>query len=406
MTSAEIQRNEWKKMAGEAAADLVEDGMCLGIGSGSTAEAFIRALGRRVQAGLRLKGAVATSLASRDLAAGFGISCADLECCPDLDLYIDGADEIDSHLQLIKGAGGALLHEKIVATAARRFVVIGDVTKQVAQLGHHAALPVETIPFALTPVRRQLEALGAVVQLRQRDGNPFLTENQNVILDCTFPAGISDAPRLDAQIHAIVGVVETGLFLNMAQQALIAGPEGVLLMKPPTQSVRLEDRIRDIPDFPHQGILFKDITPLLQDSATLREALDRLAARYKNAGIEAVVGIESRGFIFGAPLAYLLNCGFVPVRKFGKLPSQTVNVEYALEYGSNIVEIHLDAIKPGQRVLIVDDLLATGGTVAATIELVERLGGQIAGIAFLVELNYLKGRERLKGQDVFALINY
>jgi len=173
-----------------------------------------------------------------------------------------------------------------------------------------------------------------------------------------------------------------------------------------SKPVRLEDWIRDIPDFPHKGILFKDITPLLQDAVAFQDALDRLAAHYKDAGIEAVVGVESRGFIFGAPLAYLLNAGFVPVRKFGKLPSQTVNVEYALEYGTNIVEVHMDAIKPGQKVLIVDDLLATGGTVAAAIELVEKLGGQIAGIAFLVELNYLKGRERLKGHDVFALINY
>ena len=173
-----------------------------------------------------------------------------------------------------------------------------------------------------------------------------------------------------------------------------------------SKHIHLEDRIRDVPDFPHKGILFKDITPLLQDPAAFRDAMDRLAAHYKDAGIEAVVGVESRGFIFGAPLAYLLNCGFVPVRKFGKLPSQTVSVEYALEYGTNVVEVHGDAIKRGQRVLIVDDLLATGGTVMAAIELVEKVGGHIAGIAFLVELNYLKGRERLKGHDVFALIKY
>jgi adenine phosphoribosyltransferase len=177
-------------------------------------------------------------------------------------------------------------------------------------------------------------------------------------------------------------------------------------MSSTSKTIHLEDRIRDIPDFPQKGILFKDITPLLQDPAAFQHALDRLAAHYKDAGIEVVVGVESRGFIFGAPLAYLLNCAFVPVRKFGKLPSQTVSVEYALEYGTNIVEVHRDAIKPGQRVLIVDDLLATGGTVAASIELVEKLGGQIAGIAFLVELSYLKGRERLKGHDIFALINY
>jgi adenine phosphoribosyltransferase len=172
------------------------------------------------------------------------------------------------------------------------------------------------------------------------------------------------------------------------------------------ESIQLEDWIRDIPDFPQKGILFKDITPLLQDKAAFHAAMDRLAAHYAGAGIEAVVGVESRGFIFGAVLAYLLNCGFVPVRKFGKLPYQTVTVEYELEYGTNIVEIHTDAIKPGQRVLIVDDLLATGGTVSAAMELVEKLGGHIAGIAFLVELTFLRGREQLKGHDVFALIKY
>src|SRR2546421_11531469 len=177
-------------------------------------------------------------------------------------------------------------------------------------------------------------------------------------------------------------------------------------MSSTSEPMRLEDWIRDIPDFPQKGILFKDITPLLQDATAFKAALERLAVHYKDAGIEAVVGVESRGFIFGAPLAYLLNCGFVPVRKFGKLPSQTVSVEYALEYGTNVVEVHRDAIKRGQRVLIVDDLLATGGTVMAAIELVEKVGGHIAGIAFLVELTFLRGREQLKGHDVFALIKY
>jgi|SRR5579859_5388915 adenine phosphoribosyltransferase len=172
------------------------------------------------------------------------------------------------------------------------------------------------------------------------------------------------------------------------------------------ESLNLESWIRDVPDFPQKGILFKDITPLLQDGKAFRASIDRLAAHYAGAGIEAVIGVESRGFIFGAPLAYQLNCGFVPVRKFGKLPAKTVNVEYALEYGTNVVEVHTDAIKPGQRVLIVDDLLATGGTVMAAIELVEKLGGHIAGIAFLVELTFLKGREQLQGYDVFALIKY
>ncbi len=177
-------------------------------------------------------------------------------------------------------------------------------------------------------------------------------------------------------------------------------------MSSTSEPLYLEDWIRDIPDFPQKGVLFKDITPLLQEPAAFRAAMERLAAHYNGAGIQTVVGIESRGFIFGAPLAYLLNCGFVPVRKFGKLPSQTVSVEYALEYGTNVVEVHQDAIKPGERVLIVDDLLATGGTVSAAIELVEKLGGHIAGIAFLVELTFLKGREQLEGHDVFALIKY
>ena len=173
-----------------------------------------------------------------------------------------------------------------------------------------------------------------------------------------------------------------------------------------TPEIRLEDYIRDVPDFPQQGVLFKDITPLLQNGAAFHTAIDRMAAHYAGSGIQAVVGVESRGFIFGAPLAYMLNCGFVPVRKFGKLPSQTVSVEYSLEYGTNVVEMHRDAIQPGQRVLIVDDLLATGGTVSAAMELVDKLGGHIAGIAFLVELTFLKGREQLKEHDVFALIKY
>jgi len=173
-----------------------------------------------------------------------------------------------------------------------------------------------------------------------------------------------------------------------------------------TPEIRLEDYVRDVPDFPQQGVLFKDITPLLQNGAAFHTAIERMAAHYAGSGIQAVVGVESRGFIFGAPLAYMLNCGFVPVRKFGKLPSETVSVEYSLEYGTNVVEIHRDAIQPGQRVLIVDDLLATGGTVSAAMELVDKLGGHIAGIAFLVELTFLKGREQLKEHDVFALIKY
>jgi ribose 5-phosphate isomerase A len=227
MESYENQQDTWKRLVGEAAAGLVENGMRIGLGSGSTALAFIRALGQRVQAGLHVAGAVASSPASHDLAVSLGIPCGDLDTYPNLDLYIDGADEIDPSLQLIKGRGGALLHEKVVATVSRRFVVIADISKQVTQLGLHSPVPIETIPFALTPVRQRLEALGARVELRSTDGVPFITEGHNLILDCTFPAGISDAPRLDAQLHSIVGVVETGLFLNMAQQALIVGPEGL-----------------------------------------------------------------------------------------------------------------------------------------------------------------------------------
>ena len=168
----------------------------------------------------------------------------------------------------------------------------------------------------------------------------------------------------------------------------------------------LKGIIRAIPDFPQPGILFRDITPLLQDARAFRQALEGLAEPFKDVGIEQVVGVESRGFIFGAPLALLLHAGFVPVRKFGKLPAETIHVEYALEYGSNTVELHTDAIRPGQKVLIVDDLLATGGTVGATLELVERVGGKVAGIAFLVELTFLQGRQRLQGHNVFSLLQY
>jgi adenine phosphoribosyltransferase len=168
----------------------------------------------------------------------------------------------------------------------------------------------------------------------------------------------------------------------------------------------LKSMIRDVPDFPEPGILFRDITPLLADARALQVALEGMAEPFHHAGVELVIGVESRGFIFGAPLARMLNAGFVPVRKFGKLPAETIRVEYALEYGSNTVEIHTDALRPEQRVLIVDDLLATGGTVGAAVELVERLGGVVAGIAFLVELTFLQGRQRLQGHNVFSLLQY
>jgi adenine phosphoribosyltransferase len=168
----------------------------------------------------------------------------------------------------------------------------------------------------------------------------------------------------------------------------------------------LRAKIREVPDFPKPGILFYDITTLLKDAAAFRESIDLLSAPFRGRQIDVVVGIESRGFIFSAPMALGLNAGFVPVRKLGKLPAETLSVEYALEYGTNTLEIHRDAITPGQQVLVVDDLLATGGTVNGTIELVRRLGGEVAGLAFLVELTFLKGRDRLRGHEVHAVISY
>ncbi|GAC1454768.1 MAG: ribose 5-phosphate isomerase A [Ktedonobacteraceae bacterium] len=225
-----IEQDTWKQMVGTAAAKLVEAGMIVGLGTGSTANFLIYALAQRVQAGLRIAGAISSSQASHDLAANLGIPVTDLDTHPTLDIYIDGADEIDTQLNLIKGAGGALLREKIVASAARRFVVIADVTKQVTHLGQHFPVPVETVPFASSPVRKHLEALGAIVTTRVIAGKPFITENGNIILDCAFSGGISDPIGLNANMHRIVGVVETGLFLGMAQQALIGGPEGVLTL--------------------------------------------------------------------------------------------------------------------------------------------------------------------------------
>ncbi len=168
----------------------------------------------------------------------------------------------------------------------------------------------------------------------------------------------------------------------------------------------LRARIREIPDFPKPGILFYDITTLLKDPAAYRESIDLMLAPWRDDKIDLVVGMESRGFIFSAPMAYLLNAGLVPVRKLGKLPAETITVEYALEYGSNTLEIHRDAIQPGQRVLVVDDLLATGGTVRGTIDLVERLQGEVVGLGFLVELEFLKGRDRLQGLRVESVVRY
>jgi adenine phosphoribosyltransferase len=170
--------------------------------------------------------------------------------------------------------------------------------------------------------------------------------------------------------------------------------------------IDLASRIRDVPDFPQKGILFKDITTLLKDGQAFKSAIDQMTSRVRDWDVDVVVGMESRGFIFAAPIAYNLGVGFAPVRKLGKLPAETINAEYALEYGSNTLEIHTDGIEEGQRVLVVDDLLATGGTVGATIDLVERLGGEVAGTAFLVELGFLNGRQRLEGYRVTTLITY
>jgi adenine phosphoribosyltransferase len=168
----------------------------------------------------------------------------------------------------------------------------------------------------------------------------------------------------------------------------------------------LRAKIREIPDFPKPGILFYDITTLLKDAEAYKDAIDLMLEPYRDERIDLVVGMESRGFIFSAPMAYQLGTGFVPVRKLGKLPAETLTVEYALEYGSNTLEIHRDAVTAGQRVLVVDDLLATGGTVRGTIELVERLKGEVVGLAFLVELEFLKGRDRLEDRRVTSVIRY
>ena len=168
----------------------------------------------------------------------------------------------------------------------------------------------------------------------------------------------------------------------------------------------LKGLIREVPDFPKPGILFYDITTLLKDTHGLKAVIDGLSANYHGQGIDTVVGIEARGFIFAPALAYSLGAGFVPVRKPKKLPAKTTSVSYALEYGTDTLEIHEDAVKKGDRVIICDDLLATGGTAAATVKLVQQLGGVVEGAAFAVELTFLNGRKKLQGLDVFSLIQY
>lgn len=168
----------------------------------------------------------------------------------------------------------------------------------------------------------------------------------------------------------------------------------------------LKDAIRDVPDFPKKGILFKDITTLLKDGDKLRKAVDALCEKYKNVEVDKVLGVEARGFIFAPMVAYKLGAGFVPVRKPGKLPAKTKAVTYDLEYGTDTLEIHEDAINKGDRVLIIDDLLATGGTAAGVVKMVRELGGEVLGVGFLIELAFLNGKDKLSGVDVFSLIQY
>ena len=177
-------------------------------------------------------------------------------------------------------------------------------------------------------------------------------------------------------------------------------------MSQPINCEPLKQLIRAVPDFPKPGILFYDITTLLKDKTGFAQLIDAFAQYYIDKHVDLVLGIEARGFIFGPALAYRLNAGFVPVRKPGKLPAEPVKIKYDLEYGSDSLEMHKDAIQPGQRVIIVDDLLATGGTMLATIQLVKQLGGQIAGLAVAIELDFLKGRSKFPEYDVFSLMHY
>ncbi|MCD7892185.1 MAG: adenine phosphoribosyltransferase [Erysipelotrichaceae bacterium] len=168
----------------------------------------------------------------------------------------------------------------------------------------------------------------------------------------------------------------------------------------------LKEYIADIPDFPSEGVLFRDVTPLLADKDAYKESIRLLADFAKDKNVDVVAGPEARGFLFGCPVAVELGCGFVPIRKPGKLPREVVSKEYSLEYGTNEIQMHSDSIKPGQNVLIVDDLLATGGTVEAAVSLIEQMGGNVVGIAFLIELEALKGIDLLKGYDVYSVLKY
>jgi adenine phosphoribosyltransferase len=184
------------------------------------------------------------------------------------------------------------------------------------------------------------------------------------------------------------------------------GALGILKMTSDQMKAQLKAKIREIPDFPKPGLLFYDITTLLKDKLGFATLVDRLSEHYIGQDIDLVLGMEARGFIFGPAVAYRLSAGFVPVRKPGKLPAESAKISYDLEYGSNTLEVHKDAIQRGQRVVIVDDLLATGGTAEATVKLAQSLGAEIVGLAFVVELDFLRGRDKLKGHDVFSLLNY
>ena len=164
--------------------------------------------------------------------------------------------------------------------------------------------------------------------------------------------------------------------------------------------------IRNIPDFPLPGVQFKDITPLLQDAAAFRQVIDELAGRYEGQRVDLVAGVESRGFIFSAPVAYRLGAGLIPIRKPGKLPAETIEVAYSLEYGTNTLQVHRDALRPGTRVLLVDDLLATGGTIRAAAQLMDQLGGEVVELAFVIELAFLHGRDNLAQYPIFSLVQY
>lgn len=168
----------------------------------------------------------------------------------------------------------------------------------------------------------------------------------------------------------------------------------------------LKKYIRDIPDFPQKGVMFRDITTLLKEPEPFKYVIDTIVDKYEKEKVDKLVSVEARGYIFGGAIAYKLNCGFVPVRKPGKLPAETVSIEYTLEYGKNVVEIHRDSINQGERVLVFDDVLATGGTVLATCKLIEKLGGQVIGCAFIGDLTYLKGKEKLRDYKTFALVQY